>query len=155
MGKADNFFDNFLRVRLRIEEDMAQAPEAGQDHGKRELQHDGADGAAKYDHGGRRLNNLGKLPAFQQQAGQNSSDGDQHSTPTAFVQVQVPLILIFRYLFRGCRLLGRVKVFSGASYRWDILQRLAKPAAILDNPVDDLFGGFKHNDLLARNQSDD
>ena len=65
---------------LRIEEDTAHALEAGHHDGKWKLQHDGANRAAKDDHGGGRLDNLGELPALQQQAGHNPSDGDQHST---------------------------------------------------------------------------
>ena len=90
MREADDFFDQFLRLSLRIEKDMAQAFNAGQDNRKGELQHDGADSAAKDDHGCRRLDNLGKLPALDEQAGQYPSDGNQQSSPTALVQVQDP-----------------------------------------------------------------
>ena len=80
MRKSDNFLHQVLRIALCIEEDIAQLFEAGNNDAERELQHHGADGPAKHNHRGRRLDDLGKLSAFEQQARQNSHDGNQHST---------------------------------------------------------------------------
>jgi len=96
MGEADDFFNQLLRIPLRIEKDMTQAFDAGQHDREGKLQHDGAEGSAKNDHGGGRLDDLGEFSALDHQAGQNPSDGKQQSTPTTLVQVQALLLLGFR-----------------------------------------------------------
>src|SRR6185312_16332323 len=87
LGKADDLVDQAMQVRLLAEEDGLQLRKAAHDHVQRELKHDRAQGAADDDQGRGGLENLTDVTAVNDQAGENSAEGDQQAEGAATIHV--------------------------------------------------------------------
>ena len=70
---------------------VPQAFEGGQHGGERKLQQHRPHGAAKDDHGRGWLQNLGQIPAFEQQSGDDAGEGQNDSANAAFIHGTAPL----------------------------------------------------------------
>ena len=90
VGKRHQLLNELRFLFTRRGKQAAQAAEGADHGGQRELQHDRAHGAAKNNQGGRRLQDLAHVAAFNRQSEKDSGEGQKRTYNARFIHILPP-----------------------------------------------------------------